>query len=146
MGDQARVMYSEGCHLYKDQISGLGTQNDRLAEVKGVCAQSDVVIACLGLDSGLEGEEGDEGNQYASGDKADLNLPGLQEDILRIMVESGKPVVLILLSGSALAINYAQDKVPAILQGWYPGAQGGRAIAMSCWRLFTRRTVAGDFL
>ncbi len=129
VGDQARVMYSEGCHLYKDQISGLGTKNDRLAEVKGVCAQSDVVIACLGLDSGLEGEEGDEGNQYASGDKADLNLPGLQEDILRIMVESGKPVVLVLLSGSALAINYAQDKVPAILQGWYPGAQGGRAIA-----------------
>ena len=84
---------------------------------------------CLGLDSGLEGEEGDQGNQYASGDKPNLNLPGRQQEILEIACASGKPVVLVVLSGSALAINWADEHVPAIVQGWYPGAQGGKAIA-----------------
>lgn len=129
VGDDVRVLYSDGCHLYKEKISGLGQNNDRLSEIKAVCAESDVVIACMGLDSGLEGEEGDMGNQYASGDKPNLNLPGIQEDILREIVKSGKPVVLILLSGSALAINFADENIPAIIQGWYPGAEGGRAIA-----------------
>ena len=129
LGDEVRVMSSVGCHLYKDRVGGLGAANDRLAEVKGVCKASDVIIACMGLDSGLEGEEGDEGNEYASGDKPHLNLPGLQEEVLKAIYESGKPVVLVLLSGSALAINWAQEHIPAIVQGWYPGAMGGRAIA-----------------
>ncbi len=129
VGDDVRVLVSEGCHLYKDKVGGLGIVNDRISEVKGVCEASDVVIACMGLDAGLEGEEGDEGNQYASGDKADLNLPGLQEEVLKTIYESGKPTILIVLSGSALAINFADENIPAILQGWYPGAQGGHAIA-----------------
>ena len=129
LGDDVRILYSEGCHLYKDRTSGLGKPNDRLAEVKGVCANSDVVICCLGLDSGLEGEEGDTGNQYASGDKPDLNLPGLQEELLETVLKSGKPVVLVLLAGSALAINAAEKYANAILYGGYPGAQGGAAIA-----------------
>ena len=86
-------------------------------------------ICCLGLDAGLEGEEGDESNQYASGDKPNLDLPGLQEKILETVVASGKPTVLVLLSGSALAINWPAEHVPAILYGGYPGAQGGKAIA-----------------
>lgn len=129
LGDEVRIMYSEGCHLCQKKISGLGMDNDRLSEVKGVCAESDVIIACMGLDAGLEGEEGDQGNQYASGDKEGLNLPGLQEDVLKAIYESGKPVVLILLSGSALAVNWADEHISAIIQGWYPGAQGGKAIA-----------------
>ncbi len=129
LGDDVRVLYSEGCHLHKKNVSGLGRTNDRLAEVKAVCAASDVVVAVMGLDAGLEGEEGDEGNEFASGDKPDLRLPGLQEQILKAVCDSGKPVVLVLLSGSALAVDWAQEHVPAILQGWYPGAQGGRAIA-----------------
>ena len=127
--EDIRVFYSEGCHLYKDKISGLGMVNDRLAEVKGVCEQSDIVIACMGLDAGLEGEEGDQGNEFASGDKPNLKLPGMQEEILKEIYQSGKPVVLVLLSGSALAVNWADEHVPAIIQGWYPGAQGGKAIA-----------------
>lgn len=127
--DEVRVLYSEGCHLCEEKISGLSTGNDRLSEVKGVCDASDVVVACMGLDSGLEGEEGDEGNQYASGDKPSLNLPGLQQQILETIAASGKPTILILLSGSALAVNWAQEHVSAIIQGWYPGAQGGKAIA-----------------
>jgi beta-glucosidase len=129
LGEEVRVMTSEGCHLYKNRVGGLSTENDRIAEVKGVCKASDVIIACMGLDSGLEGEEGDMGNAYASGDKPNLKLPGLQEQVLKTIYESGKPVILVLLSGSALAVNWADENVPAIIQGWYPGAQGGRAIA-----------------
>ncbi len=129
LGDGVRILYSEGCHLYKEKIENLGVKNDRLAEVKGVCEHSDVVICCLGLDSGLEGEEGDQGNQYASGDKPNLELPGMQEELLRTALESGKPVVVVLLSGSALAIRSAQEKAAAVLYAGYPGAQGGMAIA-----------------
>ena len=129
LGDEVRVMTSEGCHLFKNKVENLGVINDRIAEVKGVCKESDVIIACLGLDSGLEGEEGDAGNAYASGDKPNLNLPGLQQQVLETIYESGKPVILVLLSGSALAINWADEHIPAIIQGWYPGAQGGKAIA-----------------
>jgi len=137
VGDAVRVFYSEGCHLYKDRISGLGAENDRIAEVKGVCKESDVVVVCLGLDAGLEGEEGDTGNQYGSGDKRDLKFPGLQEEILRTACESGKPVVLVVLSGSALGLGWAHENVSAILQGWYPGAQGGRVIAEAIFGEFS---------
>lgn len=129
LGDEVEVRYSKGCHLYADKINGLANSNELESEVQGVCAESDVIIACLGLDAGLEGEEGDESNQFASGDKPNLKLPGHQEDILRTCVESGKPVVLVLMGGSALAVNYADENVGAILEAWYPGAQGGRAVA-----------------
>lgn len=129
VGDSVRVMYSEGCHLYLDKTSGLAMPNDRLSEVKEICEESDVIIGCFGLDSGLEGEEGDQGNQFASGDKPNLKLPGIQEEIIREMYNSNKPIILVLLSGSALAIGWEEEHLPAILQGWYPGAQGGRAIA-----------------
>lgn len=129
LGEDVRVLYSEGCHLFQEKVGGLAAPGDRLAEAKGVCAESDLIVVCLGLDSGLEGEEGDMGNAFASGDKLNLDLPGQQEELLRIAHESGKPVVLILLAGSALAVNYADAHIPAVVQAWYPGAQGGRAIA-----------------
>ncbi len=124
-----RVFAAEGCHLYKDRMQGLGEFNDRLAEVKAVCEQSDIVIACMGLDADLEGEEGDTGNEYGSGDKPNLNFPGQQQSVMDAITESGKPSVLVVLSGSALALDKAQADFDAILQGWYPGAQGGNAIA-----------------
>ena len=129
VGDDVRVLYSEGCHLYKDRTSGLAQENDRASEVRGVCRESDVVIAVMGLDASLEGEEGDTGNEYGSGDKPNLDLPGLQRDILKIAKESGKPVILVLLTGSAMAVTWEDENLDAIVQGWYPGAQGGAAIA-----------------
>lgn len=129
VGEDVRVLVSDGCHLYKKSISNISKGNDRHSEVQAVCEASDVVIMCLGLDAGLEGEEGDAGNQYASGDKPNLLLPGKQQEILELAYASGKPIVLVLLSGSALAVDWADEHIPAIIQGWYPGAQGGRAIA-----------------
>ncbi|MGB8451921.1 MAG: glycoside hydrolase family 3 C-terminal domain-containing protein [Anaerocolumna sp.] len=137
LGEGVTIRYSEGCHLFKDKVSGLSKTNDRLAEVKAVADASDVLIACLGLDAGLEGEEGDEGNEFSSGDKPNLKLPGLQEDILKVLADSGKPVVLILLSGSALAVTWADEHIPAIVQAWYPGAQGGRSVAQMLFGEFS---------
>ncbi len=129
VGEDVRVLYSEGCHLYRDRTSGLAMEHDRDSEVRAVCEASDVVIAVVGLDATLEGEEGDTGNEYGSGDKPNLNLPGLQPDIIRIAKESGKPVIVVLLAGSAMDLSWEDKHVDAILDGFYPGAQGGAAIA-----------------
>lgn len=129
VGENVRVLYSEGCHLYRDRTSNLAMEHDRDSEVRAVCEASDVVIAVVGLDATLEGEEGDTGNEYGSGDKPNLNLPGLQPDIIRIAKKSGKPVIVVLLAGSAMALSWEDEHVDAILDGFYPGAQGGAAIA-----------------
>lgn len=126
--DETRVLYAEGAHLYKDKVEELAEVNDRLAEALVTAEMSDVVIACLGLDSSLEGEEGDQGNAYASGDKADLNLPGNQQALLEALYATGKPVILIVSAGSALSLKWADEHVNAVMQAWYPGARGGKAI------------------
>ena len=127
--DEVRVLYSEGCQLFRDRVEFLAQSNDRISEVKGICDRSDVIVACFGLDSGLEGEEGDQGNAYASGDKPSLNLPGIQEEVIKTIVASGKPVVLVIMAGSALNLKYESENIGAILNAWYPGALGGRAVA-----------------
>lgn len=129
VSEETRVLYSEGCHLFKDRVEPLALPNDRISEAKAIARLSDVVILCLGLDANLEGEEGDTGNSYAAGDKLDLNLPGLQQMLLEEIIKIGKPVILLLSSGSALAIDYAHEHCNAILQTWYPGALGGQAVA-----------------
>jgi beta-glucosidase len=127
--DYARVYYAQGCHLYKDKVEGLGEPKDRFAEAVAVANMSDIVVICLGLDASIEGEEGDASNEYASGDKNHLNLPGLQQELLEAVFKVGKPVILVLLSGSALAVTWADENIPAIIQAWYPGAEGGKAVA-----------------
>lgn len=129
VGSDTRIYYSQGCHLYKDRVSGLAMPRDRFAEAVGAAERADVVIICLGLDATLEGEEGDVSNEFSGGDKPGLNLPGLQQELLERIYETGKPIVLVLLSGSALAINWADRHIPAIVQAWYPGGRGGEAVA-----------------
>ncbi len=127
--ETVRINYAQGCHLYKDKAENLAMPNDRIAEAITVAEKSDVVILCLGLDASIEGEEGDAGNEYASGDKFDLSLPGFQQQLLEAVHGTGTPVILVLLSGSALAVTWADANASAIVQAWYPGAQGGKAIA-----------------
>lgn len=91
---------------------------------------SDASVLVLGISAGLEGEEmpvNVEG--FHGGDRTDLSLPKVQEALLKAVVATGKPVVVVLLSGSALAVNWANDNAPAILQAWYPGGEGGTAVA-----------------
>jgi len=129
VGADTRIYYAQGCHLYKDRVEALAEYGDRFAEAVSAAEMADAVIMCLGLDASIEGEEGDVSNEYASGDKMHLNLPGLQQELLEVVSKTGKPVILVLLSGSALAVKWADDNVPAIIQAWYPGAEGGRAVA-----------------
>ncbi len=128
-GEEVRVLYSEGCHLYKDRVEGLAWRQDRISEALTVAEHSDVVVLCLGLDETLEGEEGDTGNNYASGDKVDLQLPESQRELLEAVAGCGRPVVLCVLAGSAVDLSFADEHVNAILQVWYPGARGGKAAA-----------------
>ena len=129
VGDKCRVLYSEGCALCTDRVEPLAQPNDRLAEAIAVAKASDTVILVLGLNETLEGEEGDTGNSYNSGDKADLLLPEPQRILLSGVLAVGKPTIVILLAGSAIDLSEAQEKANAILLGWYPGAGGGKAIA-----------------
>ena len=124
-----RVLYSQGCDLSRDRVEPLAQANDRLAEAVAVAKNSDTVILVLGLDETLEGEEGDTGNSYHSGDKEDLLLPGSQRILLHRVLELGKPTAVILMAGSAIDLSEAQEKADAVLLTWYPGAQGGRAVA-----------------
>lgn len=129
LGDRGRVLYSEGCALSDKSVEPLAQPNDRLAEATAVAKRSDKVILVLGLDETLEGEEGDTGNSYYSGDKGDLLLPEPQRILLERMLSIGKPTVVVLLAGSAIDLSAAQERAGAILLGWYPGACGGRAVA-----------------
>ena len=130
-GDQIRVLYSEGCHLWKDTIEHLAApgQPDRLAEAQAVAEYSDVVLMVVGLDETLEGEEGDTGNSDASGDKKDLEFPEPQKKLMDQILECKKPVILVNMTGSAMNLSVAEEKAAAIIQAWYPGARGGKAVS-----------------
>ena len=92
--------------------------------------QADVVVVFLGLSPLVEGEEMEvpfEG--FRGGDRTSIDLPKQQEELLERVQALGKPTVLVLLNGSAIAVNWANGNVPAILESWYPGEEGGTAIA-----------------
>lgn len=120
-----RVLYSLGCHLFKDRTSGLAQAEDRLAEAAMYAEAADVTIACVGLDSGLEGEEGDTGNEYFSGDKKDLLIPESQRKLLTVLEAKAKKLVTVIAAGSNLNVSQGNAKVFA----WYPGQAGGTALA-----------------
>lgn len=121
-----RVLYSQGCHLYKDRVSGLARTGDRYSEALAAAENADVIIACVGLDATIEGEEGDTGNEFSSGDKRDLRLPESQRILLDLLKKTGKPVVLVIAAGSS--IN-PECECNAVIDAWYPGQCGGTALA-----------------
>ena len=124
-----RVLYSQGCDLFKNYVESLAKPDDRIAEAVAIAKRSDTVILVLGLDETLEGEEGDTGNSYNSGDKEDLLLPEPQRRLMQKVLKVGKPTVVVLMSGSSIDPEEADENADAIFLSWYPGAQGGRAVA-----------------
>ena len=120
-----RVLYSLGCHLYKDRTSNLAQADDRLAEAAMFAESADITIACVGLDATLEGEEGDTGNEYFSGDKKDLLIPESQRKLLVVLQASARKLVTVIAAGSSLNVSEGNAKVLA----WYPGQAGGTALA-----------------
>lgn len=129
VGDDVRILYSQGCHLEKSKVESLAWNQDRISEAVITAEHSDVVIICVGLDETLKGEAGDAGNSDASGDKRDLHLPKVQEELIEKVSAVGKPTVVILMAGSSIDLNYAQENCNGILLTWYPGARGGKAVA-----------------
>ena len=130
MAGHGRVLYSEGCGLFKDRVEGLGQPGDRLAEAVIVAKHSDVAVLVLGLDETLEGEEMDAGNNAEScGDKRNLLLPEPQRELLHKVLEVGTPTIVVFMAGSAIDLSEAEEKAGAILLSWYPGAGGGKAVA-----------------
>ena len=120
-----RLLYSLGCHLFKDRTSNLAQADDRLAEAAMFAEAADVTIACVGLDAGLEGEEGDTGNEYFSGDKNDLLVPESQRRLLQVLKRKARKLVTVIAAGSNLNVEEGNAKVFA----WYPGQAGGTALA-----------------
>jgi len=114
----AQITYREGCHLWQD-----GPVNGR------VRPRADVVIAVLGNTTELEGEEGGVALSDGGGDRVNIGLPGRQLDLLKELHAKGKPVVLVLLSGSAIDLAEVEPYCNAIVFAWYPGEQGGIAVA-----------------
>ncbi|WP_149194586.1 glycoside hydrolase family 3 protein [Luteimonas suaedae] len=99
-------------------------------EALEVARSADAVVFVGGLTGDVEGEEMDVSYPgFAGGDRTDLRLPAPQRKLLEALHATGKPVVLVLTTGSALAIDWAQDNLPAIVLAWYPGQRGGNAVA-----------------
>jgi len=122
VGSAVAVTHAAGCGLIQDLEGGL-------AEAVEVASRADVVILALGLSACLEGEEGEVNLIDKSGDRRELGLPEVQERLLREVTSLGKPTVLVLLSGSAVAVGWAKEHVDAILATWYGGEEAGTALA-----------------
>ena len=126
-GTDIRVYYAEGASLSNDRIQPLAFAEDGIAEALILAEMSDAVVLCVGLDATLEGEQGDTGNAFDSGDKRDLLLPEGQRVLIEKVLALGKPTVVVLAAGSS--INPLAGKADALLQAWYPGELGGTALA-----------------
>jgi beta-glucosidase len=112
------------------QPPALQTTSSPYAEALDVAKQADAVVLVLGISAQLEGEEMNVTEPgFAGGDRTDIGLPARQQALLEAVIGTGKPVVLVLMSGSALAVNWADAHVGAIVQAWYPGEEGGTALA-----------------
>jgi len=127
----------QACVEYVQHEGGAGVElvwtppaEAALAEAVETAKRSDVAIVCIGLNSRLEGEESPiQIPGFEHGDRTNIDLPEPQEKLLKAILDTGKPVVVVLLNGSALAVTTAQERAAAILEAWYGGQEGGAAIA-----------------
>ncbi len=133
LGDRAEILYARGSNFVRDpdldariSVFGKPTYRDErseqamLSEALEVASRSDVIIAAIGEAAEMSGE---------SSSRSDIGIPDVQMDLLKALVKSGKPVVLVLFSGRPLAIPWAAENVPAILNVWFGGTEAGNAIS-----------------
>ncbi|MES2647928.1 MAG: glycoside hydrolase family 3 C-terminal domain-containing protein [Bacteroidota bacterium] len=127
VGTTGRVTYTKGCHI-TDTVD-----YNRQADFKPAlenAAAADVIVFVGGISPRLEGEElqvNVEG--FKGGDKTTLDLPAVQTALLKELKKTGKPIVLVLMNGSALSINWENENINAIVDAWYGGEAAGQAIA-----------------
>jgi len=118
VGPKTEISYAKGCELNDNATEGFSYAAE-------IAEKSDVAIVVLGLSAELEGED----TEAQLPDRHDITLLGAQEALLKTVYNTGTPVVLVLINGSAIAVNWADEHVPAIIEAWYPGEEGGAAIA-----------------
>lgn len=128
-GEEIRIFYSQGCDIVEEKEDPLARPGKYYSEAVEAARISDLVILCLGLDGDLEGEEGDTGNAFASGDKLDLLLPKPQRILCDKILALKKPTVIVINSGSSLDLSQYEKDANAIIQEWYSGEKGGKALA-----------------
>lgn len=139
VGNRAKVLYAEGCQIttstqpgwsqwYENnvQLAAPAAQKASIQEAVRTARRADVAILVLGENEGTDREAWSE--QHL-GDLDTLDLLGAQEELIRAVVATGKPTIVFLINGRPLSINYVAQRVPAILEGWYPGEEGGTAAA-----------------
>jgi beta-glucosidase len=141
--DPAKPLQLEGGRAYRLRLDAAESYGEAQAQLVwappsgpledaavAAAQQADAVVLFLGLTANLEGEEMRvQIPGFRGGDRTSIDLPAPQQQLLEKVVAVGKPTVLVLLNGSALAVNWAQEHVPAIVEAWYPGQAGGTAIA-----------------
>jgi beta-glucosidase len=138
VGNKARVIYAQGCQFTTKHQDWQGwfdndvdlvdpkTQADKIKEAVAIAQQSDVAILVVGENESSNREAWAENHR---GDRDSLDLLGAQNDLVKAVAETGKPVIVFLINGRPLSINYIAEHVPAILEGWYLGQEGGTAAA-----------------
>ena len=124
----AHILYARGSHLFKDADEDVALPGDKLSEAVIAAKRADVVLLCVGLDATMEGEEGCAPNFGEAGDKRDLRLPPCQRALVDAVLAVGKPTVVLQTSGSSI-VTGAEERANAVLQVWYPGERGGKAVA-----------------
>jgi beta-glucosidase len=129
---ETTVNYARGCEI-------AGGAEEGFDQAIQAAKKSQVAVMVVGLSQQLEGEEGqEEGNPpgvRSLGDRTTLNLPPIQEKLMQAISETGIPIIMVLINGSALSINWANEHIPAILEAWYPGQAGGTAVAEALFGL-----------
>jgi len=129
VGPYTQVLYSKGCPLV-EQTNETNERSALFQEAVELTAKAEVAIFVGGLSPAVEGEE-----MYVpypgfrGGDRTSLDLPACQQALIKAMYKTGTPVVLVLTSGGGIAVNWEDRHLPAIIQAWYPGQQGGNAVA-----------------
>lgn len=129
-GPDIEVTYVRGCPLAITNDNSNEPTPEMTAEAVAAAKSADLVIYVGGLNSSLEGEEHTVNYQgFLGGDRTRIELPEVQEDLLKALYATGKPVVYVNCSGSAIAMPWEAAHLPAIVQAWYPGEEGGQAVA-----------------
>jgi beta-glucosidase len=133
-GKGTKVIYCQGVN--KPEVQALRAENvnfsadPSFSEAISVSMTADVIIFAGGISPNLEGEEMDvKVPGFSAGDRTTLDLPQNQQKLLEKLKLTGKPIILLLTNGSALAVNWAKDNATAIVEAWYPGEEGGNAVA-----------------
>jgi beta-glucosidase len=130
-GTGIEVTYAAGCPIaLKINNSNMPTP-EMTAQAVALAKAADVAIYVGGLDASLERESANVNYRgFEGGDRTRIELPAVQEDLLQALKATGKPVVFVNCSGSAIAMPWEAENLPAIVQAWYPGEEGGRAVAL----------------